>query len=78
MESASVALENSGALIINNSWNVTRQDITTDSTWENETSTLQNLLANQNHSYSNEMLFVYSAGNIDSWRTMSIEKTIGM
>jgi subtilisin family serine protease len=63
-EDDSIELENSGALIINNSWNTLRKDITSDSTWENEIAILQNLLANQNHSYSDEMLFVYSAGNL--------------
>ncbi len=35
MENPSIALENSRALIINNPWNVARQDITTDATLDN-------------------------------------------
>jgi subtilisin family serine protease len=64
VENASIALENAGALIINNSWNVLRRDDTPDSFWESNITALQNLLANQDHIYSDEMLFIYSGGNI--------------
>ena len=63
-ERESTKLENSGALIINNSWNTLRRPITSNADWADEIATLQNLLANQNHSYSDEMLFVYSAVNL--------------
>ena len=63
-EDASKELENSGALIINNSWNTLRRPITSDANWVDEIAILQNLLANQKHSYSDEMLFVYSADNL--------------
>ena len=64
IENASIALENAGALIINNSWNVLRNEATADYSWESNITALQNLLANQDHIYSDEMLFIYSGGNI--------------
>ena len=41
-----------------------RRPDTSDANWADEIATLQNLLANQNHSYSDEILFVYSVGNL--------------